>query len=63
MRVPVDAETILPHRCSTCARRVALYRLNQPHGSLQQWMAITPATRSQMAHALWQCGGRILGCP
>lgn len=35
-RTCVDAETILAASVLTCARQVALYRLNQQHGTLQE---------------------------
>jgi hypothetical protein len=31
---------------------VALYRLNPPPGSQQEWLAIAPATPAQLHHAL-----------
>ena len=49
----------------TASGRVALFRLNPPPGSQQQWMAIAPATPAQLqsrAHdGLRQCRGESLG--
>jgi hypothetical protein len=55
----VDAETLLAASVLTCARQVALYRLNQPHGTLQEWIAVTPATPAQTAHALMTVVGSV----
>jgi EspG family len=60
-RAYVDAETSLSASVlnlrDTASGRVALYRLNPPHGSLQEWMAIAPATPAQVHHAV----GTVLG--
>jgi EspG family len=55
-RAYVDAETSLSASVlnlrDTASGRVALYRLSPPHGSLQEWMAIAPATPAQVRHAV-----------
>ena len=60
-RAYVDAETSLSASVlnlrDTASGRVALYRLSPPHGSLQEWMAIAPATPAQVRHAV----GTVLG--
>jgi EspG family len=60
-RAYVDAETSLSASVlnvrDTASGRVALYRLSPPHGSLQEWMAIAPATPAQVHHAV----GTVLG--
>lgn len=45
------SETVLNVR-DTGSGRVALYRLNPPPGSHQEWLAIAPATPVQLHHAL-----------
>ncbi|MBY0440812.1 MAG: ESX secretion-associated protein EspG [Mycobacteriaceae bacterium] len=55
-RAHVDAattwsESVLDVR-DTASGRVVLYRLNPPHGSQQQWMAVGPATPAQLQHAV-----------
>lgn len=47
----VWSQTVLNLR-DTASGRVALYRLNPPPGSQQEWLAIAPATRAQLHHAL-----------
>jgi hypothetical protein len=47
----VWSQTVLNLRDSTSGR-VALYRLNPPPGSQQEWLAIAPATPAQLHHAL-----------
>lgn len=47
----VWSQTVLNLR-DTASGRVALYRLNPPPGSQQQWLAIAPATPAQLHHAL-----------
>ena len=60
-RAYVDAETSLSASVlnlrDTVSGRVALYRLSPPHGSLQEWMAIAPATPAQVRHGV----GTVLG--
>jgi len=55
-RAYVDAETSLSASVlnlrDTASGRVALYRLSPPHGSLQEWMAIAPATPAQVRHGV-----------
>jgi hypothetical protein len=55
-RAYVDAETSLSASVlnlrGTASGRVALYRLSPPHGSLQEWMAIAPATPAQVRHGV-----------
>ena len=55
-RAYVDAETSLSASVlnlrDTASGRVALYRLSPPHGSLQEWMAIAPATPAQVGHGV-----------
>jgi EspG family len=55
-RAYVDAETSLSASVlnlrDTASGRVARYRLSPPHGSLQEWMAIAPATPAQVRHAV-----------
>jgi len=55
-RAYVDAETSLSASVlnlrDTVSGRVALYRLSPPHGSLQEWMAIAPATPAQVRHGV-----------
>jgi EspG family len=62
-RAYVDAETtssasVLNLR-DTASGRVALYRLSPPHGSLQQWMAIAPATPAQVGHGVTTVLGSV----
>ncbi|WP_204815307.1 ESX secretion-associated protein EspG [Mycobacterium riyadhense] len=45
------SKTVLNLR-DTASGRVALYRLNPPPGSQQEWLAIAPATPAQLHHAL-----------
>jgi hypothetical protein len=47
----VWSQTVLNLR-DTASGRVALYRLNSPPGSQQEWLAIAPATPAQLHHAL-----------
>lgn len=47
----VWSETVLNLR-DTASGRVALYRLNPPPGTHQEWLAIAPATPAQLHHAL-----------
>jgi len=47
----VWSQTVLNLR-DTASGRVALYRLNPPPGSQQEWLAIAPATPAQLHHAL-----------
>ena len=47
----VWSQTVLNLR-DTASGRVALYRLNPPPGSQQEWLAIAPATPGQLHHAL-----------
>ncbi|MGE2818257.1 ESX secretion-associated protein EspG [Mycobacterium heidelbergense] len=47
----VWSQTVLNLR-DTGSGRVALYRLNPPPGSQQEWLAIAPATAAQLQHAL-----------
>ena len=47
----VWSQTVLNLR-DTASGRVALYRLNPPPGSQQEWLAIAPATSGQLHHAL-----------
>ncbi|MDV6979264.1 ESX secretion-associated protein EspG [Mycobacterium intracellulare] len=47
----VWSETVLNLR-DTASGRVALYRLNPPPGTHQEWLAIAPATAAQLHHAL-----------
>jgi hypothetical protein len=47
----VWSETVLNLR-DTASGRVALYRLNPPPGTYQEWLAIAPATAAQLHHAL-----------
>lgn len=47
----VWSESVLNLR-DTASGRVALYRLNPPPGSQQEWLAIAPATSAQLHHAL-----------
>lgn len=47
----VWSQTVLNLR-DTASGRVALYRLNPPTGSQQEWLAIAPATPAQLHHAL-----------
>lgn len=47
----VWSKTVLNLR-DTASGRIALYRLNPPPGSQQEWMAIAPATPAQVHHAL-----------
>ena len=47
----VWSQTVLNLR-DTTSGRVALYRLNPPPGSQQEWLAIAPATPGQLHHAL-----------
>ena len=47
----VWSQTVLNLR-DTASGRVALYRLNPPPGSHQEWLAIAPATPAQLHHAL-----------
>jgi hypothetical protein len=47
----VWSQTVLNLRDSASGR-VALYRLNPPPGSQQEWLAIAPATPAQLHHAL-----------
>lgn len=47
----VWSETVLNLR-DTASGRVALYRLNPPLGTHQEWLAIAPATPAQLHHAL-----------
>ena len=47
----VWSQTVLNLR-DTASGRVALYRLNSPPGSQQEWLAIAPATPGQLHHAL-----------
>ncbi|WP_062887762.1 ESX secretion-associated protein EspG [Mycobacterium avium] len=47
----VWSKTVLNLR-DTASGRVALYRLNPPPGSQQEWLAIAPATPAQLHHAL-----------
>lgn len=47
----VWSETVLNVR-DTASGRVALYRLNPPPGTHQEWLAIAPATPAQLHHAL-----------
>ena len=68
MSIPTrcGVETVLNLR-DTASGRVALYRLNPPPGSQQEWMAIAPATPAQLHHALTtvfdSVGGASLGPP
>ena len=47
----VWSQTVLNLR-DTTSGRVALYRLNPPPGSQQEWLAIAAATPAQVHHAL-----------
>ena len=47
----VWSQTVLNLR-DTASGRVALYRLNPPPGSQQEWLAVAPATPAQLHHAL-----------
>lgn len=55
-RAHVDTETVWSKTVlnlrDTASGRVALYRLNPPPGSQQEWLAIAPATPAQLHHAL-----------
>ena len=55
-RAHVDIETVWSQTVlnlrDTASGRVALYRLNPPPGSQQEWLAIAPATPAQLHHAL-----------
>jgi hypothetical protein len=47
----VWSQTVLNLR-DTASGRVALYRLNPPPGSQQEWLTVAPATPAQLHHAL-----------
>lgn len=55
-RAHVDADTVWSETVlnlrDTASGRVALYRLNPPAGSQQEWLAIAPAGPAQLHHAL-----------
>jgi hypothetical protein len=62
-RAYVDADTtwsesVLNLR-DTPSGRVALYRLSPPRGSLQDWVAIAPATSAQIHHAITTVLGSV----
>ena len=56
----VWSQTVLNLR-DTASGRVALFRLNPPPGSQQQWMAIAPATPAQL-HTRSRRSSAVSGC-
>ena len=57
----VWSQTVLNLR-DTASGRVALFRLNPPPGSQQQWMAIAPATPAQPAARAHDGTSAVSGC-